>query len=140
MSNEPSKSGRLLNGGCTCGAVHYVVEDAFLYAAYCHCSRCRGKTGSAFSAFAGIQLDRLRVDAGEEHLLKTEQSTIGYNARCGRCFAPLFSTIGEKVHVQLGSLRDTPSCQPNHHIHVGSKAAWERIADGLPQFDELPAG
>jgi hypothetical protein len=32
-----------------CGAMEYTVADALLYAANCHCSNCRRKTGSAFS-------------------------------------------------------------------------------------------
>ena len=51
----------MLNGRCYCGAVEYVVEDAFIYAAYCHCSKCRRFTGSAFSAFGGIETDKLAL-------------------------------------------------------------------------------
>jgi hypothetical protein len=137
-SQDAAASNRFLNGRCLCGAVHFVVDDAFLYAAYCHCSRCRGKTGSAFSAFGGVTLPQLRVDVGAEHVLRTEVSEVGYNARCSRCLAPLFSTFRERAHVQLGSLVDAPSRAPDHHIYVGSKAAWHRITDDLPQFEELP--
>jgi hypothetical protein len=52
---------RDLEGRCECRAVRYVVADAFLYAANCHCSNCRASTGSAFKPFAGIERDRLRV-------------------------------------------------------------------------------
>ena len=42
----------MLAGKCSCGVVRYAVEGPFLYAGYCHCSRCRARTGPAFSAFA----------------------------------------------------------------------------------------
>jgi hypothetical protein len=37
-------NGRILQGRCGCGAVHYEVADEFRYAANCHCSRCRAAT------------------------------------------------------------------------------------------------
>jgi len=30
---------------------------------------------------------------------------------------------------------DDPTIHPTHHIFVGSKAAWEIIADDLPQYE-----
>jgi len=47
MGTYSTSGDRLLLGRCECGAVRYRVADAFLYAAYCHCSRCRAATGSA---------------------------------------------------------------------------------------------
>jgi hypothetical protein len=42
MGTEPSSAtGRLLSGGCECGAVRYEVADELASAANCHCSRCR---------------------------------------------------------------------------------------------------
>ena len=38
--------------------------------------------------------------------------------------------------VPLGALDDDPHCPPSGHIYVGSKAAWDTIADDLPQFEE----
>ena len=53
----------MLVGKCLCGTVRYVVEGPFGYAGYCHCSRCRAASGSAFSAFAGVESDKLlRLD------------------------------------------------------------------------------
>jgi hypothetical protein len=54
----------VLSGGCECGAVRYQVEDAFLSAMNCHCSRCRAATGSAFKSFAGIERDDVHVSLG----------------------------------------------------------------------------
>jgi hypothetical protein len=120
--------------------VSFTVEDSFLYAAYCHCSRCRHRSGAAFKAFGGLEIGKLRVTAGEAELVFTEQSAEGYNAFCGRCFAPLFSAVGacQRMHVNLGALLDAPSKKPDHHLFVGSKAPWHEITDDLPRFDGLP--
>jgi hypothetical protein len=126
-----------LNGGCWCGAVRYRVADAFLYAANCHCSRCRAATGSAFKPFAGIEREKLELKARADALLVVGDDDLN-DTRCASCGSLLFSVVrdGAYVHVALGSLMDAPSIQPSEHIFVGSKAPWFEITDDLPQADE----
>lgn len=57
---------RKLRGGCLCGAVEYEVADGFEYAQYCHCSKCRRITGSAFKPFAGIERAHLKLTRGSD--------------------------------------------------------------------------
>jgi hypothetical protein len=49
--------------------VEYAVEDAFVYAANCHCSDCRRTTGSAFKPFAGIPREKFGLVKGADALL-----------------------------------------------------------------------
>lgn len=129
-----------LHGQCACSQVRFLVQDDFEYAFYCHCSRCRARTGSAFAAIAGICIDKVEVTAGHDHLLLEGECSDGYGARCRRCFSFLFAAVRERkyLHVSLGALVDTPSRVPDHHIYVASKAPWYQITDALPQYDESP--
>ena len=129
-----------LHAQCACSQVRFLVQDDFEYAFYCHCSRCRARTGSAFAAIAGICIDKVEVIAGHEHLLLEGECSDGYGARCRRCFSFLFAAVRERkyLHVSLGALLDTPSRVPDHHIYVASKAPWYQITDALPQYDESP--
>jgi hypothetical protein len=133
-----SSNGRWLNGGCGCRAVRYRVADAFLYAANCHCSHCRGATGSAFKPFAGIEREKLEITTGQDALLIFGEKDAN-DTRCAVCGSLLFSVVrdGAYVHVALGSLADAPALRPSEHIFVGSKAPWFEITDDLPQSDEL---
>ena len=126
----------MLEGRCECRAVRYRVEDAFLYAANCHCSNCRASTGSAFKPFAGIERAKLEVVEGGDTLLLWGDDD-GNHTRCGVCGSLLYSVVrdGEYVHVALGSLVDTPTIRPTKHIFAGSKAPWYEITDDLPQND-----
>jgi hypothetical protein len=126
-----------LRGGCECGRVRYQVADEFLYAANCHCSRCRAATGSAFKPFAGIEREKVAVTDGGDGLLLVGEANAN-DTRCVACGSLLFSVVrdGAYVHVALGSLVDAPSIRPSHHIWVGSKAPWYEITDDLPQFEE----
>lgn len=131
-----------LRGGCVCGAVELVVADAFSYAGYCHCSRCRRRTGSAFSAFAGIASDQLQVVKGADQLVQAGDGVEACAFVCRHCHCTLYHLFPPRqwIHVQLGALHDAPSKKPDHHIFVASKAPWHEIADGLPQWPELPTG
>ena len=136
-SSESKEAGNLLIGGCWCGAVRYRVADAFLYAASCHCSRCRAATGTAFKAFAGIEREKLEITDGSERLHVIGEDDLN-DTRCRECGSLLFSVVrdGAYVHVALGTLVDAPSIRPTHHIFVGSKAPWFEITDDLPQYQE----
>ena len=130
----------MLVGKCLCGAVRYAVEGPFLYAGYCHCSRCRAGSGSAFSAFAGIGQDKLRVTAGEDRIARFEINPDNIVSFCRLCSASPFALVrdGQFMHVALGTLVDDPGIRPTFHIFVGSKAPWHEITDALPQYAELP--
>jgi hypothetical protein len=127
---------RVLAGKCQCGAVRYTVADEFVYAANCHCSRCRAATGSAFKAFAGIEREKLEITDGADVVALFGEEDLN-DTRCGACGSFLFSVVrdGAFVHVAMGSLVDVPTIRPTEHILVGSKAAWFEITDDLPQFD-----
>jgi hypothetical protein len=138
VSSGSDAGNRVLAGKCGCGTVRYRVADAFLYAANCHCSRCRAATGSAFKPFAGIEREKLEITAGRDALLVFGEEELN-DTRCSVCGSLLFSVVrdGAYVHVAMGSLVDAPSIRPTKHIFVGSKAAWFDITDNLPQFEKL---
>ena len=147
VTEEPEEEGPqtleeagLLNGQCSCGEVRFTVENAFEYAFFCHCSRCRLRTGSMFAAIAGIDIDKVEVTTGADRLLIEGECADGYGARCRSCHSFLFAAVRERkyMHVSLGTILDIPSRLPDHHIYVGSKAPWYQITDSLPQYEELP--
>lgn len=119
----PSKNQRTLVGKCLCGAVHYAVADAFVYAANCHCSNCRRTTGSAFRPFAGIGCDRLRITScGNNVMIHGDEN--GHDAHCRMCGSLLYSLVRDAafVHVAMGTLVDDPAIRPTSQVFVGSKA------------------
>ncbi|BDA85225.1 aldehyde-activating protein [Aureimonas sp. SA4125] len=126
---------RSLTGQCRCRAVSYAVEDAFSYAVNCHCSNCRRATGSAFKPLAGIASGKIAVV--EEEAFTARYGDEGQYVHCGQCGSLLYAVVrdGAFVHVSMGTLVDTPSIRPTHHIFVGSKAPWFDITDDLPQHE-----
>jgi hypothetical protein len=131
-----------LTGACGCGAVRFEVTEPFLSASYCHCTRCRRRTGTAASANARAQPGSVHVLAGADEL-RTWAPEHGFEKLfCGRCGSALFSRPGgseDLTGVRLGALDGDPGVRPEWHQYVAFAAAWEEIPDdGLPRYDEAP--
>ena len=137
MTGVEKAGARTLAGRCMCGAVHYRVADAFVYAVNCHCSICRQATGSAFKAFAAIEREKLEITEGGDSLMIFGDDK-NNDTRCKVCGSFLFSVVrdGSFVHIGMGTLVDAPTLRPTAHIFVGSKAPWFEITDDLPQYEE----
>ena len=133
---------RMLHGECYCRAVSYEVQDVFEYALCCHCGECRRRTGAASKPFAGAPAGALTITRGHEAVVRFGEGGHGYHAGCGRCGSLLYSLVrdGAYVHVTLGTLNDPPTITLAAHMFVGSKAPWDVISDGLPQFETFPPG
>ena len=138
VPSESDADDRMLVGRCECGAVSYRVADTFLYAANCHCSRCRAATGSAFKAFAGIEREKLEIVEGMDTLLVFGEDELN-DTRCGACGSLLFSVVPQRrLRARRDGLaRGYPQHSTGEHIFVGSKAPWFEITDDLPQAEEL---
>jgi len=130
---------RSLRGECYCRTVSFTVQDVFEYALYCHCSECRRRTGAAAKPFAGAKASALNIASGEDAIQRLGEE-FRHHASCSRCGSLLYSLAreGAYVHVPLGALIDPPTITPQAHIFVDSKAPWDLICDGLPQFEAFP--
>jgi len=131
-----------MNGDCLCGGVRIEVSGKVGPVVYCHCSRCRKASGTAFGANADVRLKYWRVLAGEDLIREFESSPGVFRAFCGRCGSPIYSrraNAPDVLRLRLGILNDDPGRRSLAHFWVGSKAAWFDIADTLPQFAAGPA-
>ena len=128
-----------INSSCFCGAVKYRIEDKLRDARYCHCSMCRKAFSAQASAYAELDADEFSWLSGEG-LLSSYASTDGAGLQfCSQCGSTLCGTYEGRVPgVTLGCIDGDPEIELGRHIFVGSKASWETIPEGVPQFDEWP--
>jgi hypothetical protein len=129
-----------LTGGCGCGAVRYEIDEPFVSASYCHCTRCQRRTGTAASANARTAPGSFRVVAGEEHLRPWAPEGGAEKLFCAQCGSAVFSrTAGDPptIGVRLGGLDADPGIRPQWHQYVAYAAPWEELPDdGLPRYPE----
>lgn len=130
----------MLNGSCLCGRVTYEISSPIDSLTYCHCSRCRKASGSAFSAVTPVNAKKFRILSGQIFL--SEYLRMGVSRFfCRNCGSPIFSTredAHEILRVRLGTLDSTVTQKVSAHIFVGSKAEWDDILDNASQHVERP--
>jgi len=128
-----------INGSCFCGAVKYEIKGTLKDAMSCHCSMCRKAFSSQASAFACLDPDEFSWLSGE-NLLSTYESKTGAGIQfCSKCGSTLCGTNnGKVIGVTLGCVEGNPKIEIEKHIFVGSKATWEIIPEGVPQYEEWP--
>lgn len=133
-----------IRGGCGCGAVRFEVSRPFLSAGYCHCTRCRRRTGTAASANARAEPGSVRIVQGQEHLRGWTPEGGREKVFCVLCGSALFSSepgSGVYTGVRLGAVDGEPGIRPQSRAFVAYAASWEDIPDdGLPRYDEARPG
>ncbi len=124
-----------LTGACFCGQVTYRIDGELTDARSCHCSRCRKAFSAQASAYALVNPAEFQWLTGEDQLT-TYASQAGFGLRfCRVCGSTLCGIHDGEVHgITLGCLNEDPKIQLTRHIYVDSKASWEQIAEGVPQF------
>ncbi len=127
---------------CVCGAVRWSVAAPYRFFQYCHCSRCRKRSGSTFAANICVQDGQLQFLAGEDRVQRFELpgAKAWCNAFCSVCgsAAPWRTRNGRFWIVPAGGLDDLPATPPTANAHFASRAAWYVPAPELPTFDAEP--
>ena len=136
-------SDKVLEGGCSCGAVRYRCDGEPALAAHCHCRDCQRSSGAAMATV-------FAVPKAAFHLLQGKTSSYAYTGDsgqpvsrhfCPNCGAPLFTEVSvmpDLQFVRATSLDDPALIAPSMHIYCDSAQAWDQAHDGLPRFAKLP--
>ena len=125
----------VISGECFCAQVAYEVSGKLRDARSCHCSRCRKAFSGQASAYALVDAEEFQWVRGAE-LLTSYISKSGFGLQfCRQCGSTLCGIFNGQVHgVTLGCLNGDPEIEIGYHIFVDSKAAWEVMPTGVPQF------
>jgi len=127
-----------LRGGCLCGGVRFEVSAPLVSASWCHCSRCRRRTGGPASAQGRIVPGSLRILRGAE-LVRSYRPPGGFAKEfCSTCGSQLWSRNPEEpqnLSVRLGAFDGEPGIRPAYHQFVAEAAVWQPLPDdGLPRY------
>jgi heat shock protein HslJ len=129
-----------LTGGCGCGAVRFEVSEPPIAAGYCHCTRCRHRTGGASSLQTRTAPGSFRITAGEADVGLWRPGGGFDKAFCRQCGSQLFSRDPEDeeiVSVRFGAFDSEPPIRPTYRAYVDYAAAFEPIPDdGLARYGE----
>jgi hypothetical protein len=124
-----------------CGSVTFSVSAPLLGAAYCYCTRCQHRTGTAFSATGLTEPGSFELTGGADAVRTYRPGGDGWEkSYCSECGGQLFTTNPENpdlIAVRLGALEGDPGIRPSAHQFVAYAPSWYEIPDdGLPRFPE----
>jgi len=129
-------------GSCLCGEVHYQITSNLGIFQYCHCSRCRKFTGSAYAANIIVAPNQFEWLEGEDNIGRYEVAEAKHFATsfCTTCGSslPWLSKTEKAIIIPAGTLDDDPQIRPFQNIFYESKANWYVEASGLVQYEGLP--
>lgn len=142
MSTTPTAPTTTLHGGCLCGAVAYEAEPPFATFQYCHCSRCRRFTGSAYAANLFCAPAQFRFTRGADNVgrFALPDARFFATAFCKTCGSslPWTNQAGSMVLIPAGTLAEAPPLPPARNIMWASRAPWYVHASELPVHDQYP--
>ena len=134
--------GEIKTGSCLCHKVTYQINGNLGIFQYCHCSRCRKFTGSAFASNLLISPESFSWTQGEEFVGRYEPAGVKHYATsfCKNCGSslPWLAQSGKSVVVPAGTLDEDPGMRPSQNIYCASRAVWYQHPSELPDYDELP--
>ena len=129
-------------GSCVCGAVTYRIEGPYRGFQYCHCSRCRKKTGSSNIANIFVPVEQFAWEQGEDKVKRFELPTAKWwsTAFCTECGSavPWLTRNGKTMVVGAGGLDDDPGARPTFSVYYGSRAPWYVHVSDLEMHETLP--
>lgn len=126
-------------GKCLCGTFEYSVAGSLGEVRYCHCSQCRRKSGTAFTANAKIDASQWSLAGPTDLITEFEHKPGLYNAFCAKCGTPLYARSDadpNDIRVRLGGLEGDIDVTITGHVWTSSKAGWYQIEDSIPQYEE----
>ena len=133
----------MVRGSCLCGSVAFEIDGSLSPMQYCHATRCRKATGSAFAAELAALASTFRWTRGENLITTYEapllrEPTPYRHSFCRICGSPLPVPLEgtDFVVMHAGVLDGEPESHPFRHIFVGQKAPWHTITDDMPQFEQ----
>lgn len=131
-----------LEGGCYCGALHYVAEGEPMMKAQCHCRECQYISGGGPNVIVAMPIDGFSYTKGTPKQFSRKDLdhpvTRDFCPECGTHIltrAPGFPAMIIKV----GSLDDPSQFDgPQMAIYTVDKRPYHVIPEGILSFERLP--
>jgi len=132
----------MIKGSCLCGSVAFTVTPPFSAFRYCHCSRCRKASGSAYAANLLVPRSQFEWLKGEAcirrfDLPEAQRFSVWFCSECGSR-VPHSIRTRDDVLVPAGMLDTDPQMRPHNNIFWASKASWYVEPQQMQLFSEYP--
>ena len=133
--------GRILSGGCACGAIRYESDADPIVALNCHCRDCQRAGGSAYGAIMVVPQAAVKL-RGELHYYKTigdkgNAVERGFCSVCGSQVTTKLERMPDVLGLHAASLDDPSLYTPTIDAFTASAQPWDHMH---PQTKKFPKG
>ncbi len=125
-------------GSCLCGAVTFEITADLPPPDACHCTNCRKQSGHFF---VSTDVPRSAVTIrGADHVTWYQSSEKARRGFCSTCGASLFwdPLNRDWIGIAMGAFDGPTDTHIHVHVFVADKGDYYDIADGVPQFEQVP--
>jgi len=142
VSDAPSSSVLLAEGGCQCGAIRYRLNGEPVFLTVCHCSECKRQSGSAFGMSLRMRWSDVAVTGETKRWTRQADSgAVVVCAFCPICGTRVWHEPSEApgfVHIKPGTLDDFSALAPKYESWTLRKSPWLHF-DGIEaSFEKMP--
>jgi hypothetical protein len=127
----------MLEGGCFCRFVRYQADGSPFDETTCHCTICRGTTGTAMVTWFTVARDAFRFVAGQPTTFpSSEHGTRSFCPRCGTALTFRSARLPDQIDVTVCSLDHPEAVPPRDETWVRSRLPWAPLDERLPHFPQ----
>lgn len=128
-------------GGCTCGAIRYVITAEPVRGFLCQCRDCQRDSGAGHSSVAVFPRAAMQV-TGEvvEHLRTADSGAQKRKGFCGNCGSPLYNkpqNVPDMIGVFVGTLDDPSRFKPGMVMFASRGHSWDYLDPALPKLPNM---
>ncbi|MET0982284.1 MAG: GFA family protein [Telluria sp.] len=125
----------MLQGGCYCGAVRYVVEGDVFNGTLCHCSDCRRIAGAPAVAWFSVREAAMRFAKGDPATFRSSEHVLrGFCGACGTTLSFQDDRYPDDIDIATASLDDPEAVPPRDHTFAAERLSWMQGMDALPAY------
>ena len=125
----------MITGGCLCGRVRYQTSGVPTPPTLCHCAACRRASGAHVLGWVSFPKSEFRyTSALPAEFRSTAKVVRSFCQECGTALTYWNEEWPNDIDVTIGSLDAPDALPPADHTWMSDAVAWDKPADGLPQF------
>lgn len=127
-----------LSGGCLCGRVRYLLEEAPFGVADCHCLDCRRSSGAPYITWGIVQKEKFKLICGTLHRVAHAGRVRGFAECCGTQILFEDAPDWPRVDVAIATLDDPKPFPPLRAIFTEDKLPWVILDSSIPASLTIP--
>ena len=123
-----------MKGRCLCGHYRFEVQEAPLWAAYCHCESCRRSSGAPVTSYVGFRADAVRFEPEPPVYASSPPVRRTYCEHCSTPLSYAADFFPGELHLFRTNFDQPEAFEPTRHVLFNEHEADFDVYDDLPRY------